>query len=981
VIEAPAPAPAERGARERTAPTAPHPADRARHLHSAPRLRDALLPIAVGLVATNRLALAPPSMPDNQIDAGWQLALNHAALNGSVFGRDVVHNFGPLGFLHLPMFDPALYGWCVLFGVALALVVTADVVGLARRAGIPTMPAALWGIALVLIAAPDPDGRFYLLCILAAWIGIDGHDRPSPSLVAANTMVLAVVSLAKFSHAVSITALVVLMSLRNGPLPAVVFAATVSALWAAAGQPLDAVPAFLRGSMEVATGYAESLVEDGPVGEIVTYVVSAAALLGLLAMRAAHARSVWRWLALGYNALLLALIFKHAFTLHLYHSLTAVMGLGVASVAAAGACWEWRRTSPAAALVVVALGAIVVIATSRHAVHYWPLVSPRSLLDQTVGYLPRIAGATNGWSTERATWTAARRRLADDHPLPRSATGSIDVLGWQTALPLVGALPWRPKPVFQQYVAATPALAALNARHVAASGADTLIADVTTVSQRSPMLDLGPTLLEVIRHYRVAEEPGEFLVLRRREAPRPVSLEPLATQRLSLGQRLDVPPSDGPVWVRIEVGSTIVGRIRGLVLKRPKLFLELELADGSTRRFTIFPGMARSGFLLSPVVVSANGLGAVLTGDAGVTGAWVVRALTVREAVPSGSYAEPVDVTLAALRFAPDEQPPRAADPSVPLSLAAVNAVLNARLRSADDGLVADRISPGAVIMLPYVAGSSAEASRSVELDVDVTHAQELRVMTRRAGEPFGFDRAVTFQLSPGRRSLPIALPVSTVPVQVRIDPAVGGGPLRILAARQVGVATTAPAPGLARIRDVARGLPGWFLPFRSRALATGPARGDMWFFQPVGGVPPAGPVDEFRFDGMQPFAGFVPRPLPNGVALEFPDTGGAMLLATVPPGQRTGRVLEVRLVATAPVAVRFWWKARPEARWNIARSLGVFVDADPTIVRVPLPGHQRPLEVRLDVDPGAAGTLEVMDARLLAAVDDPPAGAARPDH
>jgi hypothetical protein len=959
-------------------PTSPVTSEQrpSRRLRRPVGLADALAWLVVALVAVNRLALVPPWMPHNGIDAGWQMALNHAFLHGSVFGRDIVFAFGPLGFLHWPLFDPALYGWCVLFGAALALVVATNVTVLARRARIPPALAALWGVVLVLIAGPDADGRFYLLCFLAAWIGIDEHDRPSRLLLVANAVVLAVVSLAKLSHATGIVLLVLLVSLRNGPLTLGVYVVSVVALWLAAGQPIDAFVAFIRGSLELMTGYSEINVEDGPVSEIITYVTGAIALVILLAMRASRSRGPWRWMALAYTAFLLAVIFRHSFTLHLYHSLTGSMGLMLASVIAAGACWEWRRTPLEVGLVLLAIGAIGFTATSRWNGVYTKVLSPPVFVSETVGYLPRLGGLLNGWRDYREQWDTARQRLADDHPLPPAAKGSVDVLGWQTAIAMTSALPWRPKPVPQQYLVGSPALAALNASYVASNGADTLLADVTTIGQRPPMLDTGPLLLEVIRHYAVADLPGEFLVLRRRDEPRVVELEPQAAMDVRLDQRVAVPTVDSPLWVRIDVEPTLMGRLRGAVLKRPKLLLDLELADGSTRRFTIFPTMTRSGFLLSPLVVNANGLGAVLTGDASVTSGYAVRALTLREAEPSGSYAEPIHVSFAALHFPLDATPPGPADASVSLPLSTVAGWVHLRLRADASGLVAQDIAPGASIHLPPVAASTPETMRWLEVDVEVAYTEELRLATKTLDRDFSLDRDFWFQVSPGRHRLRVPLPISRVPAQVRVDPAVRPGRFRIAAARLYGVDPAATSPPLVRLGEItADGAPGWFEPMRTRANGGRP-RADRWAFQPVVAAPVTGPSEPLSLAGARPIGGSVIKPSAGAgkdgtLSFDFPRNGGGVMLAEIAPRPRTPRVLEAVVRSSTPAWIRSWWQPGNGETWDLGRSVGAFVGPTPTIVHVPVPGGPKPVPIRLEVTADAAGSVQVSDARL---VQNPPA-------
>jgi len=62
------------------------------------------------------------------------------------------------------------------------------------------------------------------------------------------------------------------------------------------------------------------------------------------------------------------------------------------------------------------------------------------------------------------------------------------------------------------------------------------------------------------------------------------------------------------LWAEIDVTPTLLGRLAGLVFRQPALTLVVRYADGSRRTYGFVPGMARSGFLLSPTVSSAREL-------------------------------------------------------------------------------------------------------------------------------------------------------------------------------------------------------------------------------------------------------------------------------------------------------------------------------------------------------------------------------------
>jgi hypothetical protein len=305
----------------------------------------------------------------------------------------------------------------------------------------------------------------------------------------------------------------------------------------------------------------------------------------------------------------------------------------------------------------------------------------------------------------------------------------------------------------------------------------------------------------------------------------------------------------------------------------------------------------------------------------------------------------------------------------VSLPLTIVDGAMNLRLRSDPTGLTADGIAPGAIIFLPAVAGSTADAPRWLELDVEVTHAEEFRVLSRRLNEQFAFDRSLAFQLSPGRHRLRVPLLVSDVPVQVRIDPAARPGQFRVLAARLGGVDPTPVSTPVVRLGDVAaQGRAGWFLPFRARPHGER-SLADGWGFQPVVAAPATGPSEPMSTTDAKAFAGLTVKPAATKgtLTVDYPKGGGGLMLGSIAPRARTPRVLEMRVRASAPTSIRLWWQTGKTATWDRARSVGMFVGPAPTIVHMPVPGSTEPVAVRLDVDPGAAGTLQVSDARLVA--------------
>ena len=60
--------------------------------------------------------------------------------------------------------------------------------------------------------------------------------------------------------------------------------------------------------------------------------------------------------------------------------------------------------------------------------------------------------------------------------------------------------------------------------------------------------------------------------------------------------------TNGPIWATFEINKTPLGTIASTLYKPPALWLSVFTHDGACLRYRLAPGMAASGFVLSPVV-------------------------------------------------------------------------------------------------------------------------------------------------------------------------------------------------------------------------------------------------------------------------------------------------------------------------------------------------------------------------------------------
>ncbi len=110
-----------------------------------------------------------------------------------------------------------------------------------------------------------------------------------------------------------------------------------------------------------------------------------------------------------------------------------------------------------------------------------------------------------------------------------------------------------------------------------------------------------------------------------------------------LGDHVAVPAAaSGLVWVSIDIDPTLLSHLVALVVKPPRLAIEVETGSGR-RAYRLMPAMAKAGFLLSPLVEDTLAFATLASdGRAALLSAQGVRSLRVFGGTGSWLYAQPM---------------------------------------------------------------------------------------------------------------------------------------------------------------------------------------------------------------------------------------------------------------------------------------------------------------------------------------------------
>ena len=456
--------------------------------------------------------------PQATLDDSWRVALQLAAAHDLGFGRDILFTYGPLGFLSTPLVVSVWPGALALAYTAAAQIALAAVIlAAAVRVYGWLLGAAAAFVALGLLGQPVLLSETAVVLAFFATVWVLERDEPTRHawLVPAGGVLAAFELLVKLNGGIVCLVLFALAAWRLPPGRARAeltllgsFAAALVVLWVASGNALGELPAWLRESASVVTGYTGAMAYEAP-GRLGAYAWAGVLLAGGAAALAAQARRLppARALLLALAGLVYAYAyFKEGFVRHDPHDLLFFSALGAGALAFS---WAGRVRWAGAALVAVAAAAT--LATPEIGIAQWnPIAHARDAARNVRDLASSGAAATDARSAMRAQLgvPAAELRLLRGH--------TVDIVPYEAAAAWAYGLRWQPDPLLQWYMAYNATLDRFNARALASRGAERILREAgNAVDGKVTQFEAPATYLALVCHYRQLAADGKWEVLAR----------------------------------------------------------------------------------------------------------------------------------------------------------------------------------------------------------------------------------------------------------------------------------------------------------------------------------------------------------------------------------------------------------------------------------------------------------------------------------
>jgi hypothetical protein len=568
------------------------------------------------LYVLSRFLPCAPQQHHGIIDDSWMQALHTAFQQHWQFGRDIVFNFGPWGFLY-GGFDPGTSAISITIWAALALVFWWTTWSIARHLFGNDVIAWVWCILFVAASTVtrslNMDVRLTAFVVLLLVLHFFVENKTWSVTQVILTISLGLLGLIKFGELILAVVVVLAMAAntvlrhRRFPWVLLVFGGSVLLFWMLAGQQLSSLVPFSVNSWRLASSYTEAMMRtrENEIWDIGFFAAAAILLCTLMGVAACARHRSFGIISLAGFCFILFAAFKYGYVRHDGHEVTAVSQLLLMSLVCLALLWTMARKHGALALAANLLPLIGIYFFASTTFARYSQMGMVATFARTLGSRDLFAPAKI-FRGKKDLLDAHQKFLSDyrsKFPLP-PISGSVDVYPWNQAAVLAHGLNYRPRPVIQSYSAQTPDLAALNAEFLRGDRVpENIFFEVTTIDDRFPSLDDGLSWPELLTRYEVMEQAGNFLRLQRRTQSRRYEKIPVGESLLEFGTTLNLPSIEaGPIWAEIDISKSLTGKVAAFLFKLPVLWMTTTFKDGRSHPFRIVPAMARGGFLISPLV-------------------------------------------------------------------------------------------------------------------------------------------------------------------------------------------------------------------------------------------------------------------------------------------------------------------------------------------------------------------------------------------
>jgi hypothetical protein len=552
--------------------------------------------------------------------------LSYANQHGFQFGKDIVFTYGPLGFLVSRYFFAHAAGMRMVTDFATCFATALGVTLLAWRL------STIWkwlflALFVFLTSNIDPRADLVLYIGLSCWAMLCFLESGRVFAVSASIFIglaaFSVLVKANFLVLVGLTSALLILDLavRRNPRAAIgmVFGLICAFLlgWFAAGQSLSNLKSFFFNSIPIILDYDKTVGLEGlPAlqqrGWITLPLISATAMIQAVTAFAGADKRVRlrRALLFVWLGTLLFIIWKHSFVraglFHggFYFGLIPILALALEAVPSERIkARNWAR----------ALGGLccLICFLTLESFFFSSLIS--SLVQPFRAIPANLLALVRPGEFGRQMIDQQKIQLAQTSlPQVRKIVGdaSVDVLGQDQVYAVFNDLNYRPRPIFQSYMAYNTALTRMNEQfYLSKNAPEFVLFKLAPVDRRYGPLEDAAVLRHLLINYEPIVGENQFLLLKTRHNSSPPKLTLL--REGTVAPSAPIPLNEfgqSDLWLQVTVNPTLLGSTRQFFYKPTVVRLAMwrNSSKQGVARFRAPTPMLAAGFIASPMLVNTE---------------------------------------------------------------------------------------------------------------------------------------------------------------------------------------------------------------------------------------------------------------------------------------------------------------------------------------------------------------------------------------
>lgn len=564
---------------------------------------------------------------DQSLDKSNYATYAHFITHNLQWGKDVIPMTGPFGFiLYGHTYAGELFGVRLVGDLLLKAVFVALLLHLFRRAE-PGPIRWIWLTGVILLV-PTVDDLFHdyaiLVAVLVLLANLERLNRPA-WLAAALLGALALFKGSQLLTTAACFGSVLLLGVlerrwRALAVLTVAYLTSVAACWLLAGQNLAYLPVYLKGVLELSSGYNASMgLPEIPLIQAAGFALAAGLALNFAWVAVHGARSLRLLVVLLLLAGFSFIKWKHGYLRADGHVFIFFVSAAVITLTLwlAALTPVFGPPPPPVGPGRRRLGLALAVAVTGFAVvgcaEFWLWRVYRIAADAPVALLRnlRFVARPGFFRIPLDAELAHNRREAQVPQIQNTiGRGTVDFFGFEQGLLLLNGLHYHPRPMGGgSFNVFTPWLQEKNEAFVRdpQRAPAWQVLKFQTLDYRLPAADDSLTLRAILQLYSPVLMQRDYLLLKRRtglvEAPAPALL---STHRVPSGEDLAVPdPGPGRMLLfSVKAPLTVGGTLRSFLYRPPGLQVRLySQLHPQGRAFALKPPMVRRPVILSPLLL------------------------------------------------------------------------------------------------------------------------------------------------------------------------------------------------------------------------------------------------------------------------------------------------------------------------------------------------------------------------------------------